>query len=597
MDGDTEKQSLIENAKPDQSPEMDCCKACKVFWDNFLTFFFHSAQFSIDIFWAMIMILTTPFIKVQLNATSTVATILWMGGPIAGLVIGTFVGGLVMNLGGNLPSTKRYFLSWVMVVSLVVVIGLSLGFARLAFMDVSSDASAQTAQGIATFIFFLLMIAINFYMPSYWNLKALFSSATISKFAPPIWSAIAYVVALSIVTYLPISPGDPSKMFYLFGIAGGLMVFFTGICLISLWCVNIQAEEEKALAKIQQDEKYDKEDDVEAPQGSCCDIGEICCKPFEASFDLWKEGGWLTCMIVFFSWAALYSFMPVATDWYANDLLHEGDKDPGYEGAIAQAAQFLVAQQGAQGICAGLLCILNLALDATLLKEDKDRFQGLGKDHEFYHFKHYMGNFYFQVIIYVVCLGSLTVGLLFMSFSEDPGWFPLLGCILFGLGPVAIYPLREFQRAFLRVQRYRKDGTELEDSKLTIQYKRKNYYRHYFARDSAYDVVINNFLVLGQLYTFALFSKFSDDTGYPVLFRYVGSTASSFAILLALLTLCPCSMSCFDERKGSTICCSRKKPPKSSFQVSAKPGQLYPMDAMKTRSRIVFRVQRKRHQL
>ena len=615
MDDDIDGQPLLEGGSTQDD------KTCSdVFLSNIHAFFFHSAQFAIDVFWTIIMFLAVPFIEVQLRASPEVATMLWISGPVGGLIIGNIVSGVLMDLAGNLPSSKRRLSTIVMCVSFVAVFGLSLGFAGLAFLDVSTDDQARVAQGIAIVIFFLLMCAINFYMPSYWSVKALFGDATISRFAPPIWSAAASFVVMAIIKHFPIPSGDPRRMIGLFAVAGGLMAAFTVICLVSLICSNLEKadKEERENDTLKQKEKY--EDGANDPQNksrSFCDIlcescrdpkrncCDVLCKPFDAMGDLIREGGWFTSLITFCTWAALYSFQPFATTWYAKYIYHAGDNGLDYDKAVIQATGLLVWAYLAQAVASIIFFVLSLCLENTCLKEPKKCYNGLSKDYHYYHNPYPVGNLYLQIVNQLVGLVAFTTGLLLIGYAENNvALFPLLGCVLFGMGPAVIYPLREFQRAFLRALRYRKDSPTYQGQSID---EKRQFYRKYFARDSNYDIVFNNFLVLGQLLTILLFFFLSESAGYPTLIKNIGGWAGGLSILLVLLTCLPSCRSRFDEEEGSCICkCfCRKMSAKSATSApstghqkhEARPGRLYPMGTVKTHPRIVFRTQRKRHQL
>ena len=94
---------------------------------NLCALMLHSAQFAIDVFWGLIMSLTTPYMEEYYGASKEFTAILWMTAPFAGLVFGTYSGGLVVKL-GNTPSAQRFNRMKVMSVSLLLVIGLSLVF-------------------------------------------------------------------------------------------------------------------------------------------------------------------------------------------------------------------------------------------------------------------------------------------------------------------------------------------------------------------------------------------------------------------------------------------------------------------------------------
>ena len=165
---------------------------------------------------------------------------------------------------------------------------------------------------------------------------------------------------------------------------------------------------------------------------------------------------------------------------------------------------------------------------------------------------------------------------------------------------MAIYPGREFQRAFFRQVRSLKNTENPEAN-----------YPAYATRDSTYDAVVyNNFVVAGQILTFWLYYAFFGSVGYPDLIRVIGVGGGGLSVLLVLLTLfscwrCPCMKSCLEE-DGSCNgrCCSEQclptiypNNPYNPTATSMKPNFFPSAPMVKVAPRIRFRTSHKKHQL
>lgn len=527
-------------------------------------FVFYSAQFAIDIFWGIIFALVTPFMKTQLKATEEFTSALWLGGPFAGLLVGTFVGNIILNLGSNGDISKMVNLRRVMIVSLGCILPLSGLFAFIPFMGINMEKYPNTAPVLALILFILLMVAINFYMPSFWRMKSNFAKRFMSKFGQPIWSALAYVAVVFIIKSVPKGISDRWRTPFIFGIAGGCMIVFTCIHLAAaFYGINVEEEEDKERNKA-----------VISEPKPCCSPKKVFCESFFALSDLFREGGWIFGLIVFFNWASLYSLLPVATDWYAKDVLQQKPGTKGYDDAVIAGSEYLLWQQLAQLAGSIIFAILNGLAEATCLKKrvNTERYSApdlqIIKKLEYHHAEPKRRNFYFQVITQIICLSLFSAGLFLVGHSGLSGDinFILPGFILVGFGPVVIYGAREFQRAFFRVVRFEKNGENLR------------LYETYEHRDSSYDVVFNNFLVLGQICTFSV-QAFSGLKLSKIIF-FGGGVGAAVSILLVISTTCLFSASRFEDKQSL---------------LSAKPGRFQSNNLTKAGSRVVFRSQRKSH--
>jgi Na+/melibiose symporter-like transporter len=182
---------------PDQASKPSSCD-CRT---NIRSIAYYSGQFAIDIFWGMIMSLVTPLMTDRLGASAELTSLIWMTAPFAGLIAGTYVGSLVDSL-GNTDSEKRTYRLGVMWISLLFIIVLCVVFAPIPiFLPPKTEEGSRLACAVATILFFLLMIAINFYVTPYFCMKGHFGDAPVSKFVPPIWSALGYITAMMIIKY------------------------------------------------------------------------------------------------------------------------------------------------------------------------------------------------------------------------------------------------------------------------------------------------------------------------------------------------------------------------------------------------------------
>ena len=191
------------------------------------------------------------------------------------------------------------------------------------------------------------------------------------------------------------------------------------------------------------------------------------------------------------------------------------------------------------------LCVESPEKDETTI-EPKFRYQ---------HYKYKFCSLGFQVFIQSVCLLCLSLGLYVISSAQANQMHSVyIGFALTGLGPVAIYPGREFQRAFFRQVRSLKNTNNPKAN-----------YQAYIARDSTYDgVVYNNFIIAGQILTFLLYQTSFESVGYPNLIRAIGVGGGGLSALLVLLTLfscrrCLCMKSCLEEEDSCNgYCCSKQ---------------------------------------
>jgi hypothetical protein len=553
---------------------------------NLCAFMFHSAQFAIDVFWGLIMSLTTPYMEEYFGASKEFTTILWMTAPFAGLLFATFSGSLVVKL-GDTPSAQRCTRIAVMGISLLFVIGFSTLFVYMPFIGGSqSESDRVSLLPWAVLVFFLLMVAINFYMPSYWSSKYLFSNQIVSKFAPAFWGALGQIFAMQIIQLPNLPLDDAKRMLVIFSICLGSMLIFTLISFIPMAHLKLS----------------DKEDESKGGnQRFSCE--DVLLKPFEGTIDYWHEGGWLTAIVMLCSWASLYSIMPYANSWYAEVICGQKPGDPGYTAASTQFSRFRLYQQVVA--VSGSVAAMGIEFFTEKSQSNKDS-PDYDKDikeegYSYYAYLPRFRNLCFQSIIQLIGLAALVGGLVAVGFAgQHDETLIMYAFSVTGLGSVAIIPFREFQRSFLRYLRFRRNPTEelKPHEKIALC-------KSYASRDSIYDAVIfNNFICLGQILIFTIHEFAYKSIGYSYLFQLVGGGFGILAILFILLSLTPCIESGFDEKNGSyDFTCFRKcllgRGKDTSHEVLDKQkaeGQFYPSVVSKSGgSRIVFRAQRKKH--
>jgi hypothetical protein len=562
------------------------------FRTNFRSFAYYSGQFAVDIFWGMIMSLVTPFMTDRLGASDELTSLIWMTAPFAGLVTGTYVGSLVDSL-GNTDSEKRTYRLGVMWISLGFIIVLCAIFPFIPiWWPPETEEKSRLACALATILFFLLMIAINFYMTPYFCMKDHFGKAPVSKFVPPIWSALGNIAALMIIKYPPRFVPDNYRTHYFFGCAVALMALYTFILQEAVMQHNFDPKKDDI------EETIEIADIDKIDCSSCPSLRDVCCKPWEALADYFREGGFVIALIVIFSWASLYSILPVANDWYARVICGKLPGEPGYRRAVAEASNLRLCQQLAQ--LAASLFFAAITLHVEPPEKDGSNDTGTDSTYEYHRFRDKYCNLSFQVMIQFLCLTGLSLGLFLISIAQtNPVLYTYIGFALTGLGPVVIYPGREFQRAFFRQVRSIKNPGD------TVAY-----YPNYSTRNSTYDgVVYNNFIVLGQILTFLLYQALLEKVGYPNLIMTIGLGSGGLSALLVLLTLfsywkCPCMKSCLKEGQSCKgYCCTDKC---SSIYLADSSGPLIkspepnfssPNSVVKAAPRILLRTPRKKHQL
>ena len=377
-----------QELKKDSNPKPPLCD----FETNFRSIRYYSGQFAVDVFWGMIMSLVTPFMTDRLGASAELTSLIWMTAPFAGLITGTYVGSLVDGLGSS-DSEKRTYRIRVMWGSLFLIVLLCVAFALIPiYLSPHSEWGIYSCP-VATFIFFLLMVLINFYMTPYFSMKGHFGDAPVSKFVPPIWSALGYITAVMIIRYPPEFVPTDYQTLYFFACAVVLMGIFTAILAEAVKKVNLDLKKndvEEAKKKYLDLKKNDveeaqknvieeaKKNDTEgankatdAHKTVCCDscsfcssLRNVCCKPWEAFHDYFGEGGLVIAAIVFFSWASLYSILPVANDWYARVICDKHPGESGYLDAVAEASNLRLYQQLAQLVASIFFAAIALCVES-----------------------------------------------------------------------------------------------------------------------------------------------------------------------------------------------------------------------------------------
>jgi hypothetical protein len=369
------------------------------------------------------------------------------------------------------------------------------------------------------------------------------------------------------------------------------MALFTGSLHFAVMALDLDSNngDIEKTAKIADTNKTD--------HSSCPSLRDVCCKPWEAFADYFREGGLAIAAIVIFSWASLYSILPVANDWYARVICGKLPGESGYLDAVAEASNLRLCQQLAQ--LAASLFFAAISLHVESPKNDRTNYDGVESKYRYHHFQDKFGRLIFQAFIQFLCLIGLSIGFFLISIAKtNPVLHTYIGFALTGLSPVAIYPGREFQRAFFRQVRYVKKGENV----------RKNY-PTYTTRNSIYDgVVYNNFIVLGQILTFLLYQALFGKVGYPKLILAIGMGDGSLSALLVTLTLflywkCPCMRSFLEEDKSCNgHCCSEeglsiRHAHSSSLPIeSAKPNFCPSVPMAKALPRILLRTPHKKRQ-
>ena len=568
-----------------------------------------------DVFWGMIMSLVTPFMTDCLGASAELTSLIWMTAPFAGLITGTYVGSFVDSL---VPG-EAYSRLCVMRISLVFIVLLCVAFALIPIYLPPHSERGIYACPVATIIFFLLMVLINFYMTPYFCMKGHFGDAPVSKFVPPIWSALGYIAAVMIIRYPPEFVPTDYQTLYFFVCAVVLMGIFTAILTIAVKKLDpnprrmiskgprrmmskrprrMMSKRTRMMSKRTRRRLMPTRPFVVILVVVLARLSrDVCCKPSGSFLRLFRRRWSCHCSDRFFSWASLYSILPVANDWYARVICDKHPGESGYLDAVAEASNLRLYQQLAQLVASIFFATIALCVESP----EKDETDSANIDSTF-KYQYYEYKFFglgFQVITQSVCLLCLSLGLYYISIAQaNRIGIAYAGFALTGFGPVAIYPGREFQRAFFRQVRSLKNKKNPEAN-----------YPAYAARDSTYDgVVYNNFVVAGQILTFWLYYAFFGSVGYPDLIRVIGVGGGCLSILLVLLTLfswwrCHCVKSCLDEGDSCNgYCCSKQCLSISNTDssklpaTSTKPNFFTSAPMVKVAPRIRFRTLYKKHQ-
>jgi hypothetical protein len=537
-----------------------------ILW-NLQAFLFFSGQFAIETYWAMMMNFATTLMSNDLRAPNEICLAIWLGVPAASLIVGTYAGSLVINIGGTQEDRRRWCRFITMIVSAVLTVVASMLFsATPRLFDLNDPSNLVHSWTVAFVSFFASAFFANFLMMPFFAMMNDYRERAVSHFGLPIWGAAAQ---LTVMTLVGKYSGTLGKV-ELFGIFSAFILVFTVVSFLSnhFWPPTLPV-----------DLKYEKIADEAKDSGdtvSCATTSRnILCGPWINLWNYLKEGGCSMALFITFSWLAFFFLMPNANEWFARAIRDAIPSEPEYDSALIDASILRFWQQVIQAAGACTFGIFMICRERRSKQEASGSLLIIGKE---------KARFRVLTTVAFCFMAVFTAGMFMAGFAgPESQSLAFWGFVLTGFGPVIIYPARELQRAFFDIKRkpgLKPPPTATQSEKLNI----------------AYDtMVVNLFLVFGQILA-VVSSLLLVRLGYPLLIK-IGACAAGCCLifLIFVLTLCCANDLQYSEMDDCCFCRTGKSKvyyekvvskPRSFHRIPNNP----PTTMAKTQKRrIVFR--------